>query len=156
MSNTIRKIVHPAGEVIDFETEFFENPAIAGEPKRVGHFERVDYTTDVYEDGKVYPKYCNVYLPWCYDPADTARKYNVVYYQHGNTCDPELFTSEAAKKTIDCLFDNDVIEPVIMVFTTYYFDVTQDVKPGRKPVMFPRATATTAPVPSRAIITLRL
>ena len=52
MAKEKRVIVHPAGEVIDFETQFEYNPAIAGEPEKVGHFERVDYFTEVYEDGK--------------------------------------------------------------------------------------------------------
>ena len=109
-------MIHPAGELIGFETRFTENPAIGGTPEKTGHFERVDYTTDVYEDGKTYEKYCNVYLPWCYDPADRERKYNVIYYQHGNTCDPDIFTEPAAKATLDCLFDSGEIEPCIMVF----------------------------------------
>ncbi len=131
MSEEKRLIVHPAGEIIDFETVFEYDPSIAGEPERTGHFERVDYTTEVYEDGKVHPKYCNVYLPWCYDPEDKSRRYNVMYYQHGNTCDPDIFTTEEAKKTIDMIFDSGEIDPCIMVFTTYYFDVTKDVETRR-------------------------
>ena len=127
----MKTVIHPAGELIDFETRFIENPAIGGKPEKVGRFERVDYTTDVYEDGKTYQKYCNVYLPWCYDPEDKTRKYNVMYYQHGNTCDPDIFTEPAAKATLDCLFDSGEIEPCIMVFTTYYFDVTKDVETRR-------------------------
>ena len=114
------------GEIIDFETVFAENEELLGEPERCGHFERLDYTTDVYEDGIVHPKYCNVYLPWCYDPADADRKYNVVYYQHGNTLDPEYFTVPERKKMLDCLFDCPEIEPVILVFTTVYFDCVKD------------------------------
>ena len=128
----MKTVIHPAGELIPFETRFVENPDLNGTPSKVGHFERLDYTTDVYEDGITYNKYCNVYLPWCYDPADKERKYNVMYYQHGNTCDPELFTDPKAKATLDCLFDSGEIEPCIMVFTTYYFDVTKDVETRRK------------------------
>ena len=84
----LKTIIHKAGEVIDFETVFVENQGLRGEPKKIGRVERVDYTTSVYEDGVTYPKYCNVYLPYCYDPNDKDRKYNVLYYQHGNTCDP--------------------------------------------------------------------
>ena len=131
MDKEIRTVVHPAGELIDFETVFTENPVIGGVPKKTGHFERVEYTTEVYEDGVTYQKYCNVYLPWCYDPSDKGRRYNVMYYQHGNTCDPDLFTEPTAKATLDCLFDSGEIEPCIMVFTTYYFDVTKDVETRR-------------------------
>ncbi|MBR4442652.1 MAG: hypothetical protein IKS52_05210, partial [Clostridia bacterium] len=73
-------IVKKPGEVIDFETVFELNPAIEeAEPDKKGHMVRVDYTTDVYEYGVTYPKYCNVYLPYCYDANDKARKYNVLY-----------------------------------------------------------------------------
>ncbi len=127
-----RIITSKPGEIIDFETMFVENPAFeSGTPKKVGRVERVDYTSDVYEDGVTYPKYCNVYLPWCYDPADKSRRYNVLYYQHGNTCDPEIFTGENQKK-FDILFDDGSIDPCIIVSTTYYFDVTKDVEERRR------------------------
>ena len=119
MAQITEKITAP-GEVIPFETFFRENadlnvdfpapdrpmpdafkaaleqyqashPVPGTAPEKVGRIERFDYETAVYEDGVTYPKYANVYLPWCYDPADTARKYNVIYFQHGNTGDPEFF-----------------------------------------------------------------
>lgn len=129
----IKYITTKPGEVIDFETSFIENMAFENkEPKRVGRFERVEYTSDVYEDGKVYPKYCMVYLPWCYDPEDKEKKYNVLYYQHGNTCEPEIFALEENKHIIDNLFDNDEIEPCIIVSTTYYFDTVKDREERKK------------------------
>ncbi len=128
-----KKIIRKApGEVIDFETVFVENPDFETKtPTRTGRVERVDYTSDVYEDGVTYPKYCNVYLPWCYDPADKSRRYNVLYYQHGNTCDPEIFAGEN-RRLFDVLFDDGEIEPCIIVSTTYYFDVTKDVEERRR------------------------
>ena len=53
----MKTIITKPCEIIDFETVFIENPAISGNPapKRVGRVERVDYTTDVYEDGVTYP-----------------------------------------------------------------------------------------------------
>ena len=127
-----KTIIHKPGEVIDFETVFVENPDIKGEPTKTGRVERVDYTTDVYEDGVTYPKYCNVYLPYCYDPADKTRKYNVLYYQHGNTCDPEIFAVPETRTMFDKLFDSGEIEPCIIVSTTYYFDVTKDVEERKR------------------------
>lgn len=116
------------GEIIDFETVFVENKAFDDPaPEHIGRVERVDYTSDVYENGITYPKYCNVYLPWCYDPEDKEKRYNVLYYQHGNTCDPEIFTGEN-QKLFDVLFDDGTVEPCIIVSTTYYFDVTKDVE----------------------------
>lgn len=128
----LKTIIHKAGEVIDFETVFVENQGLRGEPKKIGRVERVDYTTSVYEDGVTYPKYCNVYLPYCYDPNDKDRKYNVLYYQHGNTCDPEIFAVPENRKLFDMLFESGEIDPCIIVSTTYYFDVTKDVEERRR------------------------
>ena len=156
----INTVIRKPGEAIDFETVFVENtellpdftklaehapeafkeklkplidkyPASGNIPEKVGRFERFDYKTAVYEDGVTYDKYANVYLPWCYDPADKERKYNIVYFQHGNTGDPEGFTSPHMKLLLDRLFYTEGVDPCIMVFTTYYFDVTKDVEVRR-------------------------
>lgn len=122
-----RMILHQPGDIIDQGTAFELNPAIEeAVPTRRGRMVRVDYTTDVYEYGVTYPKYCNVYLPWCYDEQDAERKYNVLYYQHGNTCDPELFNTPETISRFDNLFDSGELEPCIIVCTTYYFDPARD------------------------------
>jgi len=122
-----RLITKKPGEIIDFETVFELNPAIEeNEPVHKGRMVRVDYTTSVYEYGVTYPKYCNVYLPWCYDENDRERRYNVLYYQHGNTCDPELFNTPERLRLFDNLFDSGEIDPCIIVCTTYYFDPQRD------------------------------
>lgn len=124
-----RIIVKKPGEVIDFETRFLLNPGIEDPtPAHRGRMVRVDYTTDVYEYGFTYPKYCNVYLPYCYDENDPQRKYNVLYYQHGNTCDPELFNTPERITRFDNLFASGEIEPCIIVCTTYYFDPKRDAQ----------------------------
>jgi len=128
----IKKITTKPGEVIDFETIFEENLDLELYPEKVGTVERVEYTTDVYEDGVTYPKYCNVYLPYGYDQNDKSKKYNVLYYQHGNTCDPEIFSEAENKHYMDALFATGDVEPCIIVSTTYYFDVTKDVEERRK------------------------
>ena len=109
-----------------------EHPFVPGEAEKTGHFERFDYTTTVYEDGVTYPKYCNVYLPAGYDPEDKEKKYNVIYFQHGNTGDPEFFPMPGMKLMLDRLYMEQGIDPCIMVFTTYYFDVTKDVEERRR------------------------
>ncbi len=124
----MKTIITKPGEIIDFETVFEENPAIGEEQTRQGRMERLDYTSDVYEDGITYPKYCNDYLPYCYDASDTERKYNVLYYQHGNTCDPDIFAQADTIKLFDAIFASGEIDPCIIVSTTYYFDVTKDVE----------------------------
>ncbi len=132
----MRTVITNPGEYIDFETLFEENPNHDSEPQRCGRVERVDYTTEVYEDGFAHPKYCMVYLPYCYDEKDTARKYNVLYYQHGNTCEPEIFTGEN-QKILDRLFDSGEIEPCIVVSTTYYFHIDEDVETRKRTGMVP-------------------
>ena len=133
-----RKVVYKPGELIDFETVFEENPCLrTGVPQHKGTVERVDYTTSVYGDGKTYNKYCYVYLPWGYDPADKFRRYNVLYYQHGNTCEPSIFSIGGNKPMLDMLFDSGELEPCIIVSTTYYMDPMGDaderVHTGRVP-----------------------
>ena len=127
--NEFRKVITKPGEVIDFETVFEEHPCLrTGVPAKHGRVERLDYTTMVYEDGIAHPKYCYVYLPYCYDPADKSRKYNVLYFQHGNTCSPEMFAVGGNKPMFDMLFDSGEIEPCIIVFVTYYFDPMENAR----------------------------
>ncbi|MBQ4638664.1 MAG: hypothetical protein IJB92_08015 [Clostridia bacterium] len=128
----LRVVTTKPGEVIDFATEFIENMELDRESEKKGTVERVDYTTSVYEDGKTYPKYCNVYLPYGYDKNDKSKKYNVLYYQHGNTCDPEIFAVPETQKLFDNLFASGEIDPCIIVSTTYYFDVTKDVEERKR------------------------
>lgn len=42
MEHGIKKIVHPAGELIDFETVFEENTGLTEKTEKLGHFERVE------------------------------------------------------------------------------------------------------------------
>ena len=122
-----RKVITKPGELIDFETVFEENPWLrTGVPSKKGTVERVDYETSVYEDGKTYKKYCYVYLPYGYDPEDKEKKYNVLYYQHGNTCEPSIFSIGGNKPMLDMLFDSGQNEPCIIVSVTYYMDPMGD------------------------------
>ncbi|MBR2287319.1 MAG: hypothetical protein IJ865_03685 [Clostridia bacterium] len=115
------------GEYTNEGTTFTLYGKLNSPTSKKGTIERVDYTTDVYEDGVTYSKYCNVYLPYGYDPNDTQTKYNVLYFQHGNTADPEIFTASRTKNWLDNLFASGDVEPTILVFTTFYMDVTKDV-----------------------------
>ncbi len=136
----MRKIITTEpGELIDFKTVFEESLMLGETPPedKKGRFEKVEYTTDVYEDGVTYQKYCMVYLPYCYDPADKSRKYNVLYYQHGNTCEPEIFALPEHQKFFDNLFAYGEIEPCIIVSTTYYFDLEKDRDERKRTGMVP-------------------
>lgn len=133
-----KTVLRKPGEIIDYETEFELNTGIDNsDPVHHGRMVRVDYTADVYEYGVRYPKYCNVYLPWCYDAEDPERKYNVLYYQHGNTCDPELFNQPETIRLFDNLFDSGEIDPCIIVCTTYYFDPAVNEEERRRTGIVP-------------------
>ena len=96
----------------------------------------IEYTTDAYDDGVTYDKWCRVYLPYGYDPEDTETKYNVIYFQHGNNGNPNEFFDHTIKKKVGYgvknIFDNmmdpeyGVMEPCIVVCPTYYFYAPQD------------------------------
>lgn len=115
-------ITSPAGSVLSVGTEFLKYTGMESECSQRGTIERLDYTTDVYEDGVTYEKYVNIYLPYSYDAADTATKYNVLYFQHGNKLSNEYFKDETYQNWLDNLFASGKVDPVILVFTTYYLD----------------------------------
>lgn len=120
-------ITAPAGSVLDVDATFIRYTEMAAECDKPGTFERVDYTTSVYEDGKTYEKFVNVYLPYGYDP-NRAEPYNVLYFQHGHSQSVDLFTkNEQYKKWLDNLFASGKVEPLIIVCTTFYFN--QDSTP---------------------------
>lgn len=110
-----------AGEIISEETSFILMPNAFYKSCKEGTVETLNYTTDVYEDGVTYNKYVRVYLPYGYDSEDKSKKYNVVYYQHGNTGSPDvLLNYSQVKKQLDYLFSTGEVEPCIVVMTTYY------------------------------------
>ena len=98
-----------------------------------GTIEYVYYDTDVYEDGKTYKKFCVVYLPYGYDPEDKETKYNVLYFQHGNSQSPKAiwernFPTANTKLLMDNMFDPDhqLLDPYIIINPTYYFDADEN------------------------------
>lgn len=116
-----KTITTAPGEIIDYETVFVEMPGEFGrESSKPGTIERVEYTTDVYENGVIYEKHANVYLPYGYDPEDKETKYNVLYYQHGNTGTQDFLTRGTPKNMLDNIFALGGVEPVIVVFISYY------------------------------------
>lgn len=124
-----RKVITKPGEVLNYETVFEENPYLrTGVPEKMGKAERLDYETSVYENGKTYKKTAYVYLPYCYNPEDKSKKYNVLYFQHGNTCEPAMFAVGGNKYMFDMLFDSGDIDPCIIVFVTYYMDPMRDAE----------------------------
>ena len=115
--------------VVDFDLTFELLPEAYNvtESAHPGTVERLHYTTNVYEDGVTYEKYCTVYLPYGYDAEDSETKYNVLYWQHGSGGHPnELWDHQVlgqnAKNMIDNMFDEDhrVMDPCIIICPTYY------------------------------------
>ena len=122
-----RKVINKAGTVLDYETVFEENPYLrTGVPEKMGTVERLDYETSVYKNGKTYKKTAYVYMPYCYDKDDKSKKYNVLYFQHGNTCEPAMFVVGGNKYMFDMLFDSGENDPCILVFVSYYMDPMRD------------------------------
>lgn len=123
--HSTKTITTEPGEVIAQGTTFLRNNDITAGSSPKGTIVREEYTTDVYEDGVTYSKYCNVYLPNGYD-ANREVPYNVVYFQHGNTMDPEIFNTYPMNTYMDNLFAQEEIKDCILVFTTYYMDPAGD------------------------------
>ena len=70
-------------------------------------------------------KHLNVYLPFCYDSADTDTKYNVLYLMHGGGEDENLiFGGPGQNRELKNILDNMIakgdIEPIIVVTPTFY------------------------------------
>jgi len=103
------------------------------ESEHPGTVLRLHYTTDAYEDGVTYEKYCTVYLPYGYDEQDTETKYNVIYFQHGNSGSPNEFWDHILK-TVNCnnifnnMFDGEtqLLEKCIIICPTFYLETPED------------------------------
>lgn len=65
-SNKNKTIKTAPGEVVPQGTTFVKYGGISARPKNRGTVERIDYTTDLYEDGVTYHKHLNVYLPYLF------------------------------------------------------------------------------------------
>lgn len=112
---------YEAGKYFSKETTWLRLPsAYKNEATQKGTIERVDYTTDVYGDGVTYEKHVNVYLPYCYNPEDKDTKYNVVYFQHGDGQYNDTVFQPEQYNLLDNMFANHDVDPVIIVFTTFY------------------------------------
>lgn len=73
-----------------------------------------------------------VYLPYGYDETD-GRMYDVLYHMHGTTCDgTTLIKGEGkdseTKRLLDHMIENGDMEPVIVVFPTWYNGLDLDEK----------------------------
>ncbi len=92
-----------------------------------GRIDRVYYTHRDAE-GKAWEKYANVYLPYGYDPADTEKKYDILYLMHGGSGNADAWLDSChVKNMLDCSFHEKLAEPFIVVFPSYYKDVAGEI-----------------------------
>ena len=133
---------YEAGKYFTEETTWLRLPsAYKNEAAKKGTIERVDYTTDVYGDSVTYEKHVNVYLPYGYKPEDKDTKYNVVYFQHGDGQYNDTVFLQEQYNMLDNMIANNDIDPVIIVFTTFYMyednkEVAGDGRNGTLPNLF--------------------
>lgn len=106
-----------------------------------GTIEKVIYMT-TNRDGEPRDKYANVYLPHGYDAADNEKKYNILYVMHGGGGSPDAWLDCCkVKNMLDYSIDAGEIEPLIVVFPSYYKEKisrigTPDAELERTNVMF--------------------
>jgi len=66
-------------------------------------------------------KYANVYLPYGYDESDKEKKYNVLYIIHGGGGNSDAWLDCCkVKNMLDYVIDEEQIEPLIVVFPSFY------------------------------------
>ncbi|MFA6829966.1 MAG: hypothetical protein WCR67_04615 [Bacilli bacterium] len=110
------------------KTVFHRVPSSYDVPsKKQGIVERVDYQTTVYGENKVFSKHVNVYLPYGYDKSNAEKKYNIIYFEHGNKQNVDNLISTTNpnlkdKIMMDNLFDPDLggLVPSIVVMISFY------------------------------------
>ena len=115
----MRKQSFPDNAYREIPQEYFsscENP---------GKVEAVDYTAHNHAgSGEEFEKTALVYLPYGYDPADTAKKYNVMYMMHGGGGnEKELLGGASAETEMKLILDNMIangdLEPCLLVGISY-------------------------------------
>ena len=85
-----------------------------------GTIERIMYTTTNFA-GELRDKYANVYLPYGYDGEDCERRYNILYLMHGGGGNPDCWIDCCKiKNMLDYVISVKEVEPLIVVFPTYY------------------------------------
>ena len=85
-----------------------------------GTIERVEYRA-VNRNGEARDKYCLVYLPKGYDKNDAEKRYNILYLIHGGGGNPDAWLDCCQiKNMLDFCIDAGEIEPLIVVFPTFY------------------------------------
>lgn len=85
-----------------------------------GTIQRVNYQT-TNPEGEIRDKYANVYLPYGYNASDKSKKYNILYVMHGGGGNPDAWLDcSMVKNVLDYSIDAGEIEPLIVVFPSFY------------------------------------
>ena len=114
------KVVTTKADVVGVELTFerYDSAYYDAACAQPGEVVRIDYTTDAY--GATQDAWANVYLPYGYDENT---QYNIVYFLHGTNENQDSFIGEErAKNALDNMIAHGDVEPLIMVFPTYYCD----------------------------------
>lgn len=118
-------------EFVDIEREYYKPCG------KAGSLEKLCYTSNSYdEDNLVTQKEALVYLPYGYKENGDGR-YNVLFLMHGGGCDQEdlfggLNAGTDLKHILDHMIADGLIEPLVVVTPTFYFQGTESALKSTK------------------------
>lgn len=99
-----------------------------------GKIKYIPYIT-TNQQGEMREKYANVYLPYGYDESDQKKKYNILYVMHGGGGNPDAWLDCCKMKNmLDYVMDEKQVEPLIVVFPSYYKEEIGRVGPPDREV----------------------
>lgn len=99
-----------------------------------GSIKQLHYVTTNMQ-GETREKYANIYLPYGYDEADIKKKYNILYIMHGGGGNPDAWLDCCkVKNMLDYMIEERQIEPLIVVFPSYYKEKIGRVGPPDREV----------------------
>lgn len=79
------------------------------------------YYSTTNQQAEVREKYANVYLPYGYNEIDKQKKYNILYVMHGGGGNSDAWLDCCkVKNMLDYMISKKKIEPLIVVFPSYY------------------------------------
>jgi endo-1,4-beta-xylanase len=88
-----------------------------------GSIKRINYLT-TNQQGEAREKYANIYLPYGYEEADKEKKYNIFYVMHGGGGNADAWLDCCQMKNmLDYMIDEKQINPLIVVFPSYYNEI---------------------------------
>lgn len=87
------------------------------------------------KQGETREKYANIYLPYGYDESDKKKKYNILYVMHGGGGNSDAWLDSCnVKNMLDYAIDEKQVEPLIVVFPSFYKEKIGRVGPPDRDV----------------------